>query len=68
MKYKVEIFQDNNWCKWSTHKNMENAMFNAEVIHKSRKISVRVIYEGKIIMAHYINSEGNRRIVADEEV
>ena len=69
MKYRVEIFQDNNWIKWSTHKNEENAIFNAEVIHKSRKINVRIIHEGKIIMALYINpKKSKRRIVAHEEV
>lgn len=53
MKYRVEIFQDNNWIKWSTHKNEENALFNAEVIHKSRKCDTRVIFDGKIIKSFY---------------
>jgi hypothetical protein len=49
VKYRVEIFQDNEWRKWSTHKHEENAIFNAEVIAKSRKCDVRVIYKGQII-------------------
>lgn len=67
MKYRVEIFQDNHWRKWSTHKNIENAIFNADTIHQSRKVSVRIIYDGKIIYAHYIGNKKGRKIVAKEE-
>ena len=49
-KYRVEIFIDNNWRRWSTHKHEENARFNAESIHNSRKCDVRVIYQGTVIL------------------
>ena len=68
MKYRVEIFQDNHWRRWSTHIKEENAVFRAEVLYKSKNKSVRVIHEGKIIMAYYVNSRSRRRIVANEEV
>jgi hypothetical protein len=68
MKYRVEIFQDNHWCRWSTHKSEENAMFRAETLYKSKNKSVRVIYKGMIIMAYYINHKGKEWIVTDEEI
>jgi hypothetical protein len=49
VKYRVEIFTDNEWHRWSTHKHQENAVFNAEVISKSRRCDVRVIYKGEIV-------------------
>jgi hypothetical protein len=49
VKYRVELFTDNEWHRWSTHKNEENAIFNAEVISKSRKVDVRVIFKGEIV-------------------
>jgi hypothetical protein len=55
-KYRVEIFVDNEWRKWSTHKHEENAIFNAEVIAKSRGCDVRVIYRGDIVWS---NTQGN---------
>jgi hypothetical protein len=52
MKCRVELFTDNEWHRWSTHKNEENAIFNAEVISKSRKVDVRVIYKGEIVWSN----------------
>jgi len=49
VKYRVELFVDNEWHRWSTHKHQENAIFNAEVISKSRGCDVRVIFRGQII-------------------
>jgi hypothetical protein len=51
-KYRLEIWQDNEWHRWSTHKHEENAIFNAEVISKSRGCDVRVIYRGDIVWSN----------------
>jgi len=48
---KVEIFKDNEWIIYSWHKNSENGIINAEVVHKSRKLDTRVTEDGKIIWA-----------------
>lgn len=55
MKYRVEVFQDNNWIRWSTHMNEYNALFNAEVIHKSRKCDTRVIFNGQVIKSYFFS-------------
>ena len=49
--YRVEILEDNEWIAYSPHKNEENAIIIAKVIHKSRKYPVRVIKNGKIIFS-----------------
>lgn len=53
MKYRVEIFQDNNWVKWSTHGRLKDAVFNAERVSESRKCDFRIIHKGDIVMAYY---------------
>jgi hypothetical protein len=49
-KYIVEIFQDNKWKFYSDHNNKEYAIPNAKVVHKSRKVEVRIKYKGEIIL------------------
>lgn len=49
MKYRVEVFQDNEWYRYSAHKNEEFAVINAETINQSRKCDVRVIQGSNII-------------------
>jgi hypothetical protein len=49
MKYRVEIFLKNNWCKLSYHKNLIYAAANADSYSKSRKCNARIIYNGKIV-------------------
>ncbi len=48
-KFRVEIWQDNEWHRWSTHKHEDNAVYNAQVISSSRGCDVRVIYRGQIV-------------------
>jgi hypothetical protein len=45
----VQILRDNEWVESSWHKNYEIAEINAEVILKSKKCPVRIVYDGKII-------------------
>ena len=45
---RVEILENNEWKKHSTHKNEDMAVINAEVAHKSKRCPVRVVTEGKI--------------------
>lgn len=49
--YRVETWSssDNCYIQHSAHKNEDHAKINAEVVSKSRKCEVRVIYEGSII-------------------
>ncbi len=49
MNHKVEIFTNNEWHIFSWHRNLENAIINAEVISKSRKCPARIVYGGKIV-------------------
>lgn len=54
MKYRVEIFQDNHWRKWSSHQKPENAFFIAKNLHRSRNCDVRVVYKGEIVRSYYM--------------
>lgn len=54
---RVELFSNNEWILISWHKNMDNAIINAEVIHRSRKCDIRVITEGNIVWMKLGNSD-----------
>jgi hypothetical protein len=54
---RVELFKDNEWILISWHKNVDNAIINAEVIHRSSKCDIRVISEGKIVWMKLGNSD-----------
>ena len=49
MKFKVELFINNNWVTHSWHKNEDFALINAENLSKSRKCYARVVLKGEII-------------------
>ena len=49
MKYKVELFINNNWITHSWHKNEDFALTNAENLSKGRKCDAMVIQKGTII-------------------
>lgn len=54
---RVELFSNNEWILMSWHKNVDNAIINAEVIYRSRKCGVRVISEGKVVWMKLGNSD-----------
>lgn len=54
---RVELFSNNEWTLISWHKNVDNAIINAEVIYRSRKCSVRVISKGNIVWMKLGNSD-----------
>lgn len=54
---RVELFKDNEWILISWHKNVDNAIVNAEVIYRSRKCDVRVISEGNVVWMKLGNSD-----------
>jgi hypothetical protein len=45
----VEVFRENSWHKTSWHKNVEYAIFNAEVMFQGQKLPYRVVDAGKIV-------------------
>ncbi len=51
--YHIEWFSgdDNGWIfePERKHRNLSNAINNADILKDSKKCSVRVIYEGKIV-------------------
>jgi hypothetical protein len=54
---RVDLFSNNEWIIMSWHKNVDNAIINAEVIYRSRKCDVRVISEGKVVWMKLGNSD-----------
>ena len=54
---RVELFSNNEWILISWHKNVDNAIINAEVIYRSRKCDVRVISKGNIVWMKLGNSD-----------
>lgn len=49
MKYRVELFINNNWVTKSWHKNEDFALINAENLSKERKCDARVVHNGTIV-------------------
>ena len=47
-KFIVEVFENNNFVFYSSHRNKENAETNCAMIGKSRKTDARIIHKGKI--------------------
>lgn len=47
---RVEKFIDNEWCVYSWHENMVNAVINAEVANQNGKYDARVIENGLITL------------------
>ena len=49
MKYKVELFINNNWITHSWHKNEDFALINAENLSRGRKCDARVVFKGEVV-------------------
>jgi len=47
--YHIDIFIDNNWHRYSSHKNYESADDMGEVICKSKQCIGRMVLNGSII-------------------
>ncbi|MFA5160143.1 MAG: hypothetical protein WC484_06520 [Candidatus Omnitrophota bacterium] len=48
-KYRVEIMENGEWQKISSHNNEIWARHNADVLHTSRQCAVRVMKMGKVV-------------------
>lgn len=49
LKYTVERYENNEWEFHSRHNDKEYAIINAGVVYNSRKLEIRIWYNGEVI-------------------
>ena len=47
--YRLDLFLDNEWIRWASFKNSENAEINLDTYTKSKHCDGRVIKDGVIV-------------------
>ena len=62
-KYIIEKYENRKWEFYSEHDNREYAIINAEVFYDSRKLKIRIKYNGKVIfnMSHLMRLKEGRK-------